>query len=267
MNNVFENIIYKILKDNKKFKKIGKGGQANVYEYIHNNKKYAIRIPKTKLTKHEIKILKKLKNKCLDNIIEVIYFKNSVLVTPVYEYDLNKWMEKKRNDSEWKNFIKDIKNGIENLSSMGVCHRDLKPRNILVKNNRFYITDFGHSWIYGIDENIKTEIKLCILNRQDYIHIINLVPRVKVNNMIKRYNYNEVINFAKKFPDFSSYLKSEKIYIYNKNINENLKKFLLFKSICYFLVEKNHISTNIDGKQKLPSNKIQELIKSEFSLV
>ena len=56
----FDNIIKKVITNPEKYKKLGRGGQADVYLYIDNNDKYAIRIPKTKLTKHEIKILEKI---------------------------------------------------------------------------------------------------------------------------------------------------------------------------------------------------------------
>jgi len=261
----FDNIIKKVITNPEKYKKLGRGGQADVYLYIDNNDKYAIRIPKTKLTKHEIKILEKIRDINLENLITVFYFKDEILVTPVYEYDANKWMETKRTDDEWEQFIKDIKKGIESLASINICHRDLKPRNILVKNNRFYITDFGHSLIKDADINLNKEIELCILNRKDHEHILNLIPRLKVNNMIKKYTYNQIYNFAKKYQDFDSYFRSEQKINNKKKVINKLKKFLLTKSICYFLVEKDDRSTFVDGIQKLPSKKIQVLINQEFS--
>jgi hypothetical protein len=44
-----------------------------------------------------------------------------------------------------KDFTKQILSGIAYLHKFDILHRDLKPQNILVKNNKMYITDLGAS--------------------------------------------------------------------------------------------------------------------------
>lgn len=245
--------------------KLGKGGQANVYKITYENKDYAIRIPKDKLSEHELKILKTIQKTPKQGLIEILYIKNNIIITPVYDYDMNIWMNDKHTDKEWEVFIKDFKIGIESLSSLGICHRDLKPRNILVKNNRFYITDFGHSLIKSVKNKTTVDIDICINTKQDYEHINSMINRIKVNNMLKNFSKKEIFQTAQKYKQFESYHKNEQTIIFKKNISFNLKNFLLLKSICYFLVEKNDKISNKDGLQKLPSLKIQQKLKKEFS--
>ncbi len=38
------------------------------------------------------------------------------------------------------------------MHSRGICHRDLKPQNVLIKNNRLVICDLGSAKILRKDE-------------------------------------------------------------------------------------------------------------------
>lgn len=48
-------------------------------------------------------------------------------------------------------FYKQLVEGVEYLHKQGVCHRDLKPDNILIDNGRIKITDFGVSCVFHLE--------------------------------------------------------------------------------------------------------------------
>ena len=41
------------------------------------------------------------------------------------------------------NIMKDVSIGLAHMHSLGIAHRDLKIENILLKDNKFKIADFG----------------------------------------------------------------------------------------------------------------------------
>lgn len=50
-----------------------------------------------------------------------------------------------------KCFLYQIFRGIMHLHSRGICHRDLKPQNILVNKNKLVICDLGSAKILRKD--------------------------------------------------------------------------------------------------------------------
>ena len=74
------------------------------------------------------------------------YFGHYYLIMDYAEKgDLVNYIEqKKNNENEARNLIKQILNGYEEIINCGFIHRDLKPENILIMNdNTLKITDFG----------------------------------------------------------------------------------------------------------------------------
>lgn len=51
-----------------------------------------------------------------------------------------------------KVYLYQIFRGILHMHSRGICHRDLKPQNVLIKNNRLVICDLGSAKILRKDE-------------------------------------------------------------------------------------------------------------------
>ncbi len=146
--------------------KIGSGGFSEIYcvKSLINNNLYAVKIEnntKNKL-KHEYKINKKLKN--IDGVINMYEY----IETPKYNFII---MDLMNNDLEHK-FIKNNKSfnisyilfiGLRILKILnqihmkGIIHRDIKPHNFLLKDDNIYISDFGLSIKYSI--NNKLELK------------------------------------------------------------------------------------------------------------
>ena len=153
--------------------KIGNGAYGEVYlgQDINTNKKYAIKkISKRKLLNSEMNIyfnneLKILKNlKPHPNIIRFYSIESTILNHYIIEEycnggNLNQVIKKKMHlekkafsEDEAKYIIKNILNGLSNLHSQNIIHRDLKTDNILLNYNN--IEDL-------LNQNIKkAEIKI-----------------------------------------------------------------------------------------------------------
>lgn len=104
--------------------------------------------------KREIQAFKRVKTRKLTGIIE--FYKDSPVEIDGEEFlcfimekateDLPSFMERKKFDftiSQKLTFCVSILNGIKQLHSIGIYHRDIKHDNILVVNNEFKIGDLG----------------------------------------------------------------------------------------------------------------------------
>ena len=124
------------------------------------------------------------KHKELLQIINNIYFLESINIIPIIKYtikkldntsyavyelmpladnDLNKKIMYTKKYIPQEKIIKILKQLINALSSMqknGICHRDIKPGNILEINDNYYIGDFDQSIKVRLNSyDIETEIK------------------------------------------------------------------------------------------------------------
>ena len=72
---------------------------------------------------------------------------------PIMETHLKNYI--KNADFDKNNLIRQLSAAIYSIHSCGYIHRDLKPRNILIKNDKMYIIDFGSTMYVG---NINKEI-------------------------------------------------------------------------------------------------------------
>lgn len=140
---------YKILRE------IDSGGFSTVYKGRKENKFYALKMMKNtiadlKKTKEEIKSLK-IMNKyehCI-KFYEAIYKDDFVYL--VFEYirggNLNKYIKelKSFDFKQSKDFLLDILEQIEFISKHNRLHFDITPYNILNKNDKFLLIDWGVS--------------------------------------------------------------------------------------------------------------------------
>ena len=266
------------------YKYLGKGGTGVVYrEKINESeKKFSISaikiIPKNKFNEEEYNIglyLNDLINVDSINFIRLhekkefntpfgIYI---VLKMDLVDNNLAEWSKTLHTDKEWYECIFQILINLRILQKkINLFHRDMKPKNILLKNmdkevdftyelnNKFYpvsfktifyITDFAHS-LSDLKSNTKLNTKLNTFYStldSDLYELKNLPQRLRVDKLIKKYNLKELIKIAEQSEYFKGYYTEEK-----KKIDEKLKTYPNFirekhlaRNITYFIIENNLI--------------------------
>jgi hypothetical protein len=253
-----------------------------------DNQDYAIKIiPKKKYNDKEYKIglyLNKILN--IDSINFVrIYDKIETESFVVLKMDyipgkFTDWIIKKdsekHSDKEWILCILQIIISLRILQQkINLFHRDMKPKNILFKtveepiefeyenpaNNKkykittstiFYITDFAHS-ISNLtkeeEDKQDKEVNPYENEDNDLFEIKNIPQRLKVDKLMKEYNYKELYKIASKNPYFAEYFNEEK-----KKIEQKLKSYPAFikekhlaRNITYFILENNLINVDLSN--------------------
>ena len=163
---------------------IGQGSFSKVYlvKNILEDKLYAVKkIDKENILEDNINISMEfweknifdyIKNVPNENIVKSIeYLENSDYIYFIYDYLPNGNLTKYNSD-----IIKSIYNGLLYLYKNGIIHRDIKAKNIMIKNNTPFIIDFGLSKImsknnlcyesYGTLEYIAPEV----IEKKGYNH-------------------------------------------------------------------------------------------------
>ena len=144
--------------------KIGKGSFSKVYAAKHKltDNDVAIKVVNTKFLdpdimkriNEEIKLIAELKN---DNIVK---FRETFLnlgyvyiVTDLYPYNLRSLIIKSLSESQVRQVMIQIRNGLKYLMENQILHRDLKPENILLTSDgTIKIIDFGFAK-YFVDKD------------------------------------------------------------------------------------------------------------------
>lgn len=176
---------YKRFKDHYEIiNEIGQGSFSKVYlvKNILDDKLYAVKkIDKDNILEDNINIsmefwekniFEYIKNVPNENIVKSIeYLENSDYIYFVYDYLPDGNLTKYNAD-----IIKGIYNGLLYLYKNGIIHRDIKTKNIMMKNNTPFIIDFGLSKImsknnicyesYGTLEYIAPEV----IEKKGYNH-------------------------------------------------------------------------------------------------
>lgn len=151
--------------------RIGRGAFSNIYKGENINTKMPVAVKEMPFDKIK-KIKENIKReftllKTLDhpNIIRLydVYFdessKNIYFMIDLYERgDLSMFLNNKKIKEKYvKNYMRQIKDGLEYLYDKKILHRDLKPQNILVsKENTLVITDFGFARYFDNDIMLQT---------------------------------------------------------------------------------------------------------------
>ena len=163
-----ESILWGILSQSKKIwssklhvlGRLGSGGRAVVDEVWINGftRTLALKTFKSSLQnplrewRREIEIMAKLKEH--PHIVKLVHIyvqqgSSALLIQPVADYDLDKYLGSysatlKEQRSIWL-WFSCLASGLEFLHENGVIHHDIKPQNILVKDQKVLFADFGSS--------------------------------------------------------------------------------------------------------------------------
>ncbi|CAD8057202.1 unnamed protein product [Paramecium sonneborni] len=150
--------------------KIGKGNQAEVYScrYQLGDEKFAVKqYQKYKLTNRqdkiallkEISILRQVQNENIIHLYEVFENENNIYV--VMELleggDLQDYLKQPNtflNEKQLASFIYRLFKAILSFHKIGIIHRDIKPKNIILRKqnlSKFCVVDFGLADYYNKD--------------------------------------------------------------------------------------------------------------------
>lgn len=138
-------------------KQIGKGQFGEIYEGLSKKKeKVAIKMEKDgpiSLLSEETTILRYLYEKGCTNIPLIYWFglydNQLTLIMPFYECNLEQYIQCTIVDIKIVNNLTiQMINILINIHKHGVIHRDIKPQNFMMKNNKLYLIDFGLATIY-----------------------------------------------------------------------------------------------------------------------
>jgi mitogen-activated protein kinase 1/3 len=147
------NADFKVPKEFRKIKKLGKGAYGKVMQVLHQptNRTYAMKRYeevfsndlRAKRLLRELSILKSVKHSCLNKLQCVIKPENAEGFQEVYlvldkcDMDLKKLLKSSKylQESQVKSIIYDILCGLSYLHKSQIIHRDLKPANILINDD------------------------------------------------------------------------------------------------------------------------------------
>ncbi len=144
-------------------------------KHIITGEKVAIKILNKKLIKNdiltlkrikkEIQILKMVKHENIINLLEKIDDKNKIyLITEYYPKDLLNHILKSKNkrlpEEKAIDYFFQIINGLHYLHQNNICHRNIRPENILLdeKNSKIKLIDFGLSTPYSKNELLNSPV-------------------------------------------------------------------------------------------------------------
>ncbi|KAL9087159.1 MAG: hypothetical protein Q9165_006810 [Trypethelium subeluteriae] len=163
----------------RRVRRLGEGGFATVDEVVGNlsSKHFALkRMPRhtffetdrsrLEAFQNELQSLKRLSHKHIVQLVGSFTDLEGIglLMTPVAKQNLAEFMtarldEYGQEDRKFllRNFFGCIATAVDYLHSQNIRHKDIKPQNILVKDTKVYITDFGTSRMWIKDDTDTTE--------------------------------------------------------------------------------------------------------------
>ncbi|KAF9291765.1 cyclin-dependent kinase 2 [Linnemannia elongata] len=152
-----------------KLEKIGEGTYGVVYKATHRPTGRVVAMKKIRLENEdegvpstairEISLLKELKHNHVVQLLDVVHEESKLfLVFEFLEVDLKKYMDthtKAQNTGlpleQVKEYLHQLIQGVEFCHQRRILHRDLKPQNLLIDENRnLKLADFGLARAFGI---------------------------------------------------------------------------------------------------------------------
>jgi len=161
------------------------------------------------------------------------------IILHLLDYSIKDYIQKHKCVSEIQSLLwaKDIVSALIYLDELGIVHRDLSPSNIMIKNNRAYIIDFGSS-LSKINTNIKCPTTIIgTLNHVSPEQIANPENHSILNDiyslgsimyyiLTQRYIYGVINNIS----DYIQYKKNafpEKLYTSNSYMSKDLRTLII----------------------------------------
>jgi hypothetical protein len=251
----------------------------------------------------EVNILDRSK-KIIDNNIcpHFIYyydfFKTSDNIFNIFmefaDGDLEKWVKTEHSNEEWKNMIFQFIVGVHVIQKyLKGFHSDLKPKNIFFKNIKkneneyfeylindkkyylknmgtlFILADYGHLQSTFFDKNKISEedILSAIRENQDFDFMKDFANRIKVTNLMNKFNLESLKSKFRDHDRFNTYLKQEKdsIETIMKKYPAHVKEKFLFRSLLYYCLEEKLLNYDSEKKNNLQEEQIPPILNiSEF---
>ncbi|KAB2098697.1 hypothetical protein AG0111_0g12993 [Alternaria gaisen] len=163
----------------KRIGELGKGGYGYVDRVVStiSHQEYARKlIPRGRTFKQNKQVLKEftkelsnLKRLCHKHLVELVgsYTDKrfvALIMLPVADTNLQSFMERPDLDERARSFLRPffgcLTSGLSYLHDNRIRHKDIKPSNILIKNDQVYFTDFGTSLDWSGRDNSTTETAL-----------------------------------------------------------------------------------------------------------
>jgi serine/threonine protein kinase len=163
----------------KKIGELGKGGSGFVDRVVStiSHQEYARKlIPRGRTFKQNKQVLREftkelsnLKRLCHKHLVELVgsYTDKrfvALIMLPVADTNLQSFLERPDLDERSRSFLRPffgcLTSALSYLHDNRIRHKDIKPSNILIKNDQVYFTDFGTSLDWSGRDNSTTETAL-----------------------------------------------------------------------------------------------------------
>ena len=159
---------------------IGKGKFGTVFQGNYKKETVAIKIEtvETGFIKHETTLLNYLYHNRCHNIPLVYWYglfeDRPTLVMTLFEISLFDYVNQDLYFYPPENILNSLISNIKQIHSAFILHRDIKPQNVMFKNKKIFLVDFGLSATY-VDDNKKH-----VQEKKD-VHILGTPKYASVN--------------------------------------------------------------------------------------